>query len=789
MMKGISAILGSIFAERQKRKGAAHFPEIELPAIGGGISDSIYAPNSRTLMLESVLSEQSPTSLGRTAGQPHGLDKTGARTARKIKIGDELKVAKEAITASGEMLARLLDASIAAYVARILAVTEGQHCQVAFIGQMNAGKSTLINAFIGAPDLLPSEITPWTTVVTNLYFGIPGKPTSGAVFEFFDEEEWRQLSEGSGRVRALTERLMPNFPWESFHEQVGAMREAAERRLGARYRELLGQQHVSSSLTEGLLAKYVAAQSPLAGPDDEASGEFSAITKAAHIYFDLMNFFYPTVVIDTPGINDPFLVRDEITRQNLERANIFVIVVTARQPLSNVDLDLLRILHGLRKERFIIFVNKIDEVENFDMHSETIVGRIRGLITREFPQADFTVITGCAEWATIALGQDAGLQQELARVHGIPSASAMLAGEGVPTFWLSDPAAEAATLADAILTRSGIPDLASAVSNIMHSGPIAGGLRHAASVLTAVARNGLVRAKADAELIRGFATPGAESDAGAEHRAAMLTESLDKAAVALSAIIDVCDRIERDFAAIVKNAKEELSARLSNRLSAHLHAPIENGGDRRDVAASSRHWGVTELRTVLEAEFARVFEGIVSAIGKATMLAEQSVADKVALAGDLLDMRIEYPLLPALKCSPSLAALAEPISIEFGGVAYASSWAKLSMERKQHSLGLVEAEFAAMIEKLVQSAREELERTVHFILDHFRSNALSFLQFSIEQRRMIISECWGGAKGDATARSQQSEAMRDRLYRLESEARAFDAVLSRLGLARFGEKD
>lgn len=778
MMRGISAILGSIFAERQKRKGGTRFPEIELSAVAGS-SESIYAPSSRTLMLESVLSQQTATNTGRAGPQPHGPQAKRPATSSRIRVGDELRIAKEAIAASGETLARLLDVSTAAYIARILAVTEGQHCQVAFIGQMNAGKSTLINAFIGTPDLLPSEITPWTTVVTNLYFGIPGKPTSGAVFEFFNEEEWRRLSEGSGHVRALTERLMPNFPWERFRQQVGAMRDMAERRLGHRYRELLGERHMSNAVTDGLLAKYVAAPSPLAGEDDEASGEFSAITKAAHVYFDLMNFFYPTVVIDTPGINDPFLVRDEITRQNLERANIFVIVVTARQPLSDVDLDLLRILHGLRKDNFIIFVNKIDEVENFNTHSKAIVGRIKALIDREFPQANTKVITGCAEWATIALGQDAALQQELARAHGISSASALLAGEGMKTFWLSDPAAEAAALSDAILMRSAIPDLAGAISHIMHSGPIGGGLRHAASVLTALARNGLARANADAKLTQDLAASEMEGGTGAG--AAVLTNSLEEAAEELSAIADICARIEAEFAQVLASVKEDLSAGLRHRLRERLRASIENGPDWRDGAASARHSIVTDLRAALEAEFARLFDGIVAAIAKTTMLAERSVADRIALAAKLLDMPAEYPPLPALKCSPSLAALAEPISIEFGGMASASAWAKLSEDRKQQSLGPIEAEFAVMIEKLAHSAHEELGRTAYFILDHFRSNAAYSIQVPIEQRRMIVSECLGKAES-----SQRGNALKAWTHRLENDAKTFDAVLGTLASARFG---
>ena len=71
------------------------------------------------------------------------------------------------------------------------------------------------------------------------------------------------------------------------------------------------------------LVRYVGTEYSHAESEAErAEGEFSDITKCADIFLDLGAFSFPTVLIDTPGVNDPFLVRDEITRQNLELADI-----------------------------------------------------------------------------------------------------------------------------------------------------------------------------------------------------------------------------------------------------------------------------------------------------------------------------------------------------------------------------------------------------------------------------------------------------------------------------------
>jgi GTP-binding protein EngB required for normal cell division len=784
MGRGISAILSSIFAKRQKREENALL-EVELSTNRSGAG--IYAPNARTLLFESVLSRKLTADSGRSPTSAKRQGKTEPPRSRKIQDDDDLRIAKDVIVKSAKTLASLSDKSIAEHIDRLLEMTEAQHCNIAFIGQMNAGKSTLINALIGTPDLLPSEITPWTTVVTNLYFGIPGKPTTGAVFEFFQEAEWQQLSEGSGRVRALTERFIPNFSWDSFHRQVSNMRESAERRLGAHYSDLLGKQHAFTALSEGLLEKYVAAESPL-GEDASASGEFSTITKAAHLYFDLMNFFYPTVLIDTPGINDPFLVRDEITRQNLERANIFVIVVTARQPLSTVDIDLLRILHGLRKENFIIFVNKIDEIDDFDSHAGAIADRIKALLKREFPDADIPIIVGCAEWAAVALGQDVRKQQELARVHNF---SVSLIGDGTRTFWLSDPTAEAAAIADDILTRSAIPALAAAISNILHAGPIVGSLRHAASALLALAKNGLARTEAQAEQMRATNARHPNDNGAPIGAEAELGRGLEAAVAAAASINETITQVQARYSDVIDHAKQDLIVHLQSKLKGILSAQERADNPRASLSISARSALVSELRTSLEAEFSRLFQDVNSYMSEVTKSVELTLSEKIDIAASALGLPIEYPHLPAFKCAPSLAALSDPIATEFGGLAHAASWNRATAsENKRQLLNLLEAEFTIIIGKLAEAARDELERTTRFILDHFRFHASRPVELIIEFRRKPILE---GSQAAEQARNgghgQRGEALTTERKRLEDDAKTYAGVIAALQSIKLGEPE
>jgi len=83
--------------------------------------------------------------------------------------------------------------------------------RVAVIGQVKAGKSTFLNAFLHQEEFLPSDVNPWTSVVTNVRINIPNDPISGAKFDFFDDNDWQEIIDGGSSIRKLTEQLLPGF--------------------------------------------------------------------------------------------------------------------------------------------------------------------------------------------------------------------------------------------------------------------------------------------------------------------------------------------------------------------------------------------------------------------------------------------------------------------------------------------------------------------------------------------------------------------------------------------------
>lgn len=289
---------------------------------------------------------------------------------------------------------------------------DGWAAKVAVIGQVKAGKSTFLNAFLHQHDFLPSDINPWTSVVTNIRVNMPNDPVSGARFEFFSENDWEEIVNGGSKIRKLTEQLLPGFDTEILKKQSEEMRDRAQKRLGKHYRTLLGSHHDYDFLSSDLLKRYVCAGP---GSDDglerESLGRYAALTKVANVYMRLPEFQVPTIITDTPGVNDPFLVRDEFTCRSLDKSDCFVVVLSAHQPLTDVDIALIRILAKQDSKDVMIFVNRIDELDDYSIEVPRVMKDVSKRLREAIPDIEFEIVAGSAYMADLALRTDAEAEE------------------------------------------------------------------------------------------------------------------------------------------------------------------------------------------------------------------------------------------------------------------------------------------------------------------------------------------------------------------------------------------
>ena len=410
------------------------------------------------------------------------------KAQRAETIGAELRQLITALTQAGNDLHGVAAPALARHIKELTDSMVALSGRIAVVGQVKAGKSSFINALIQRGDLLPTHVNPWTAVATRLHFGTPGKPVTGSDFTFFTAEEWEALGRKAGEQAGLE---------AGFTE----MKQRAEIRLGEQFHHLLGKAHFYQTVQPGILQNYLCAGPPVGEVSREIKpGRYADITKTANVYFPLPPMAVPAVVIDTPGTNDPTHLRHRITREIIEGADIYIVVITARQALASSDVTLLELLRELEKRRIVVFINRIDELNERAADAELVLTHVRDQLARVFPDVAIPVIAGSAKWAALSAVED--LETLRAGARTVPfRAFAAYVGLTIPPSDGQD--GEQPALQACFRAASGLNAIARLLSLFMLSGFVSTHARGVANVLLSAADisagNGCKRLQATAQ--------------------------------------------------------------------------------------------------------------------------------------------------------------------------------------------------------------------------------------------------------------------------------------------------
>ncbi len=425
---------------------------------------------------------------------------------------------------------------------------------VTMIGQVKAGKTSLVNAMVGWPNLLPADVNPWTSVVTSLRVAPGTSPDDQAAsFSFFDDAEWGRLVDRGGRVGELAERAGAAEELDKVRAQVDEMRKKSERRLGRKFEMLLGQSHEYGYVDSDLVERYVCL-----GDDFEtdtetstAQGRFADITKSADLSLHVPGAPMKLCIRDTPGVNDTFMMREQITIRAIRESRICVVVLSAHQALSTVDMALIRLISNVKSREVIIFVNRIDELSDPANEVPQIRASIEKTLSEHQGPEDAQIIFGSAGWANVALS---GAFDEMSDA----SSNALLN-------WADEELrvpAEKLSIQEVIWELSGLPTLYRALAERVDDGVGGEAIERAARSAINLA-NG-VRAAAGYDGL-AIQTDGAEVDTGAlrtafEKIATKAQQSFDEELVAT--VEDFEHRLDRSHRSFLERATSSLLAHL-----------------------------------------------------------------------------------------------------------------------------------------------------------------------------------------------------------------------------------
>ncbi|MGB7321812.1 MAG: hypothetical protein WBC95_10390, partial [Albidovulum sp.] len=159
-------------------------------------------------------------------------------------------------------LAKVSDGRTSSRATALKSKLDGYCANVILVGQVKAGKSALTNILAGSPGLLPSDVNPWTSVVTSMQINgeaprLDGDERVRARFSFFDRDDWNALTTGGGRLGELSSRAGAKEEMVDITRQIEEMREKTERRLGKHFERILGQAHTYGYVDTELMERYV----------------------------------------------------------------------------------------------------------------------------------------------------------------------------------------------------------------------------------------------------------------------------------------------------------------------------------------------------------------------------------------------------------------------------------------------------------------------------------------------------------------------------------------------------
>ena len=583
---------------------------------------------------------------------------------------------------------------------------------VSVIGQVKAGKSTLLNAMIGRPGLLPSDVNPWTSVITAVHLNSHHRPyNTRALFRFFDAEEWDRLVATGGRLGEMASRAGFEAEADEIRAQVVEMRMTTESRFGDTFESLLGNSHAFPEVEKDLIDRYICYGDPDDIEDGATEGVYADITKLADLYIDLPELPRGLCIRDTPGVNDTFMMREQITLNAISDSRVCVVVLSAHQALSTMDVAILRIICAVEAREVLIFVNRIDELADPAGEQDKIRKSIDKTLTRLGLAGQIEILFGSGYWANHAMGAGGAM---------IPRSRAALA-HLYPEADLDDPE----TMRSTALEASGIQALHRAISKRVAEGPGAAILKDVQAEIDAIVEMG--------ETVKAAAGDRRDSPSGATAGL-----SPDEARARVDAVRDAAIG---NFETAVERVRHDLRERLERAQETFVSGALVAIQSHVEMFGDSRAWthDPTSLRMMMKTAFARscmalrtegenaldeVFDGVQDILHR-----ELGVFRKGA--------SIEFPQQPQHQ-SPTV--LARTLSLDLGGSWWKRFWRfgrKDTEEARYREILL--AETTPLIDDLLNGFFEPaVERTRAIVRD-----------FANDQGRFVaaICEC-AGNNGD-----------------------------------------
>lgn len=212
-----------------------------------------------------------------------------------------------------------------------------QSFSIGITGVMNAGKSTMLNALLGK-DILGTSVVPETANLTILKYS----KTPSAKVNFWDKGEWAEIEKSADSISSIQKFIKDTK--EHFQEDLD---------------NYITKEGFSKEIKTEDLASYTSAK---------YSNKVCNLVKSVDLYSDLEFLKDGVQIVDTPGLDDPVVQREEITKSYLSSCDLMIHLMNVNQSATQKDVEfIIDTLLYQNVSRLLIVITRIDTVKEEEL--------------------------------------------------------------------------------------------------------------------------------------------------------------------------------------------------------------------------------------------------------------------------------------------------------------------------------------------------------------------------------------------------------------------------------------
>ena len=242
-------------------------------------------------------------------------------------------------------------------------LAEGDTLQIGIVGQVKAGKSSFLNSlFFEGENILPRASTPMTAGLTVLEYA----EKNTFEVEYFSAKDWQLFTDQHANYKAIEAECRahdPDMPANllrreidsrasetvrSAYEMVEACNAAAQAKVGAPKDVVSFGGHAD---LQNVLEKYVG-----------ANGQFTSVVKSLYVKLNDERL-KGLRIVDTPGVNDPVVSRENRTRTFLHACHGVFLLTSSSDFFGSTDVSFLNNRIGTQGiAKVVLLASKFDSV-------------------------------------------------------------------------------------------------------------------------------------------------------------------------------------------------------------------------------------------------------------------------------------------------------------------------------------------------------------------------------------------------------------------------------------------